>query len=175
MKKFGYFLLNEEKSYLGHKVGDVLTSLQDLQSDMENLGSRQLTRFGEDIVNQIRKILHSRWNQKHQNKLKELQKIAVAIQKTIDDRGDLREILPSAAQALERLSGKLGVKVNDLDAPEMPESGGEDVSPQDFQATGPMPDFKNDGQDQQMPPQAPPMPTQAPPMPPMGQMPGQPM
>jgi hypothetical protein len=171
MKKFGYFLLNEEKSYLGHKVGNVLTSLQDLQSDMENLGSRQLTRFGEDVVNQIRKILHSRWNQKHQNKLKELQKIAVAIQKTIDDRGDLREVLPAAASALERLSGKLGVKVNNLEAPEMPEAGGEDLSPQDFQATGPMPDFKNDGQDPAMPPQDPAMPPQSP----EEQMPGQQM
>ncbi len=150
--------MNEEKSYLGHRVGSVLTSLQDLEGDMENLGTRQLARFGEEIVNQIRKILHSRWNPKYQHQLKELQKIAVAIQKTVEDRGDLKEVLPSASQALQDLSAKLGVKVNNLDAPEA--MGGEDIAPQDFQSTGPMPDFGKDqqapdpnmGQDAQQPP-----------------------
>lgn len=155
MERFSYFLINEERSYLGHRVGDVLTSLQDLESDMENLGSRHLSRLAESIVNQIRKILHSRWSPKHTNQLKELQKIGVAIQKTIDDKGDLKQILPAAAHSLQQLSGKLGVKVNDLDAPEEMDSG-EDISPNDFQATGPMPDF---GQQDQGDPSA-----QGPPM-----------
>lgn len=149
MERFSQFLINEERSYLGHRVGNVLTSLQDLQGDLENLGSRHMARLAEEIVNQIRKILHSNWNPKYHNQLKELQKVAVAIQKTIDDRGDLREIIPAAAQVLQNLSGKLGVRVNNLDAPE-DLAGGEDVDLQSAPATGPMPDFKKKNQGQPM-------------------------
>ena len=139
MNNFKFFLLNEEKTYFGHKVGDVLTSLQDLNNDIENLGSRQLARLAEEIVNQIRKILHDSWSPKHVGHLQQLQKIGVALQKTIEDRGDLREMLPAAANSLQDLMTKLGVKTNNLEAPEIP---GEDVSMDDFQST-PMPQQEN--------------------------------
>lgn len=145
MEKFSYFLLNEEKSYLGHRVGDVLTSVQELEDDMENLGSRQLMRFAEEIVNQIRKIIHGNWKPRYNNNLKELQKIAVAIQRTVDDKGDLRSMLPAVTQSLQELSNKLGVKVNDVEAPEI-EDQGEDISVNDLQSTGPMPSFKDQNQ-----------------------------
>jgi hypothetical protein len=145
MDRFKAFLLNEEKSYLGHRVGDILTAMQDVQQDLPNLGSRHLTKIADDLVNQIRKILHSSWSGKNQNYLKELQKIGVAIKRTIEDRGDLKEILPSAAQALQQLSGKLGVKINNLDAPELMQ--GQEAQPDDFQQTGPDP--------QSQPPQMP--------------------
>ena len=132
MSKFKFFLLNEEKTYFGHRVSDVLTSFQDLNNDIENLGSRQLARLAEEIVNQIRKILHDSWSTKHVGHLHQLQKIGVALQKTVEDRGDLRQMLPAAASALEDLMTKLGVKSNNLEAPEVP---GEDVSMQDFQST----------------------------------------
>lgn len=156
MGRFKEHLLNEERSFLGHKVGDVLTSMQDVQNDLENLGTRQLTRMAEDLVNQIRKILHGSWSPKSFKHLKELQRVAVAIQKTIEEKGDLKEILPAATQTVQDLSGKLGVKVNTLKAPEMP---GEDVSQNDFQLTGQGPAPKQPQQQQgapgqgQMPPQ----------------------
>jgi hypothetical protein len=143
MDKFKVFLLNEERSFLGHRVGDVLTSMQDLQQDMANLGQRHLTRLAEDIVNQIRKILHSRWSPKFHKHLKELQRIAVAIQKTIEDKGNLREIIPAAVQSLQTLSGKLGVKVNNLQAPE--ELPGQEATQDDFQLTGQGPAPKQQG------------------------------
>lgn len=133
MKKFKYFLMNESKVYLGQKVNDVLTSLQDIQSDIDNLGSRHLSRLAENIVNELRKILHGQWEVQHQKYLVKLQKIAVAIMKTVEDRGDLREILPSATKSLEAIAGELGVKINSLQAPEMP---GQDVSQDDFEQTG---------------------------------------
>ena len=83
MKKFKQFLINEQSSYLGKRVGDVLTAMQDTQDHLPNLGARHLTKIAEDIVNQIRKILHGSWSPKNQNELKELQKIGVAIMKTI--------------------------------------------------------------------------------------------
>lgn len=140
---------------MGHRVGDVLTSLQDLQDDMENLGSRQLSKYAEEVVNQIRKIIHSQWNPKYRKDLEELQKIGVAIQKTVEERGDLKQILPAAAQALQTLSSKLGVKVNSLDAPE-DMVGGDNISMKDQQSTGPQPSFKkNQGNQQQQPSQGP--------------------
>lgn len=134
MDTFKSYLLNEEKNYLGHRVGDILTSTQDLQNDMPNMGERHLTRVAETIVNQIRKILHSQWSVKNQQHLKQLQKIAVAVQKTIDDKGDLREIIPAATKALQSLSGKLGVKLHNLQPPEA--EAGEEVNQDDFQLTG---------------------------------------
>jgi hypothetical protein len=168
MDKFKLFLLNEDKAYLGHKVGDLLTSMQDLQDDMENVGSRHLNRLAEEVVNQIRKILHDQWEQRNHKYLKELQKIGVAIQKTIEDKGDLKEMLPSAVQALQDLSGKLGVKVNNLEAPEM--ETGEPINQDDFENTGdgPPQEMPQDLM-QQMPPQDPMQ--QMPPQDPMQQMP----
>ena len=164
MDKFKSFLINENKSYLGHRVGDVLTAVHDLTDDLENLGARHLTRLAEEIVNRIRKILHGQWEARNHKYLQELQKVAVAIQKTIDEKGDLREILPAAQQSLEDLSGKLGIKINSLQAP--PErAGGEDVSQQDFQLTGQGPSQQNQGQPPQQPPQGQ-FPPQQPPIPP---------
>lgn len=136
MERFKGYLLNEEKSYLGHRVGDVLTAMQELEEDMPNLGSRHLNKLAEQLVGQIRKILHSQWTLKNQAHLRELQKIGVAIQKTIDDKGDLKEILPAATQALQQLSGKLGVKVNNMEAPE---DMGEEETPEQMNAPLEMP------------------------------------
>lgn len=132
--KFKNYLLNEEKSYLGKKVGDVLTAMQDAQEDLPNLGARQLIRLAGDIVNQIRKILNDSWSGKSIKHLLELQRAGVAIQKAIDEKGDLKEILPAATQLIQKISGDLGVKVNNLEAPE--QSMGTDINQNDFQLTG---------------------------------------
>lgn len=134
MEKFKGFLLNEEKNYLGRKVASVLTPMQELETDMENMGARHLIRAAEKLVNEIRKILHGHWEQEQQKYLKELQRVAVAIQRTIEEKGDLREIIPAATQAMQTLSGKLGVKINNLQAPEF--QTGEPVSQNDFEETG---------------------------------------
>lgn len=146
MDRFKHFLLNESRTFLGHKVNDVLTSLQDVQEDMPNLGARHLKKLAEQIVNDIRKILHSNWDVANHKYLKELQKIAVAIQKTIDEKGDLRDIVPAATQAVQTLAGRLGVKVNDLQGP--PDMGGEEVGPNDFDLTGTGPAQNTPGQQQ---------------------------
>jgi len=158
MNNFKGFLLNEEKNYLGRKVASVLTPMQELQDDMQNMGARHLVRVAEKLVNDIRKILHGHWEQQQQHFLKELQRIGVAIQKTIEEKGDLREIIPSATQALQTLSGKLGVKVNNLQGPEM--QAGEPVSQDDFEVTGDgpsqqPPQQQQQQQQQQQPPQPP--------------------
>lgn len=113
--EFKDFLINEEKSYLSHRIGDVLTALHDLDGDLDNLGSRQLNRMAEAIVNQIRRILHSQWSDKQIKTLKNLQKIGVGIMRAIDEKGDIKAVIKSATQELEGLSGKMGEPVSDVD------------------------------------------------------------
>lgn len=149
MDRFKLFLINEERNFLGRKIGDVLTAMQDIQQDMPNLGSRHLTKLGEDLVNQIRAILHSRWSPKHEKDLRELQKVAVAIMRTIDERGDLREIIPTATQVLQTVSGKLGAKVNNLKAPDA--IPGQNASQSDFQLSGTGPQMPPQGQEMNNP------------------------
>lgn len=137
---FKYFLINEDKAFLGHKIGDVLTAAQDLEDDLDNLGARQIARISDSIVNQIRKILHSNWQQNQHPHLQELQAVAVMIKKAIEEKRnkgatfDLKETIKMAIQKLEDLSTKLGQPVNQTTAP--PEDAGEEMSPDDFELTG---------------------------------------
>ena len=55
--RFKEFLLVEQRAYLGQKIGDILTATQELRDDSKHMGTRDLTRFSEKIVNQIRRIL----------------------------------------------------------------------------------------------------------------------
>ena len=136
------YLLNEDKSHLGHRVNDILTSMQDLQDDMDNLGTRHFNRLVDELVNEIRKVLHGQWNSQNHGFLGDLQKVAVALKKTLEDKGDMKEIFPAAVQTMQGLAGKLGVKVNDMEAPEM--EGGSDVSQDDFELTGQGPEQQQD-------------------------------
>lgn len=115
---FKDFILNESHNYFGQKIGDILTALHELKSDSKNMGSRDLTRFSERIVNQIRRILHSQWPREEKKHLLTLQKVAVAIMKAIDEREDLPTVISGAAAEIEKLSGRLGVPINKLGAPD---------------------------------------------------------
>jgi hypothetical protein len=136
MDGFKWFLLNENRAYFGHRISDVRTAVQDLQQDMDGMGSRQIARVAESLVGQIRKILHSQWPPQYTPKLKELQRIGVALMKAIDEKDDLKELIPTVAQQLAELSGKLGTKTNNLQAPEVPGGEGPNGQQMDMQLTG---------------------------------------
>lgn len=112
--RFKEFLLNEQRAYLGQKVGDVLTAVQELRDDSKNMGSRDLVRFSQKIVNQLRRILHSNWPREEKKHLLAVQKVAVAIMKAIDEKDDLPTIISGAASSLEKLVGDLGVPIHRL-------------------------------------------------------------
>jgi hypothetical protein len=137
MQGFKGFLLNEEKSYLGHRIGDVLTVVQDLQTDIEGMGLRQITRIAQDIVNQIRKILHSEWSPRQMPQLRELQKVGVALMKAIEEKDDLKQIIPQLSQKIEEIGGKLGEKMNNLKGDKQTDNGNLDGSQVDMQMTPP--------------------------------------
>lgn len=118
--RFKEFLLNEQQAYLGLKVGDILTAAQELRDDAKNMGSRDLTRFSQRIVNQIRRILHSNWPREEVKHLKVLQRVAVAIMKAIDEKEDLGSTISGAVSALEKLVSNLGVPINKLASSDEP-------------------------------------------------------
>jgi|GEM_PF-1959066 len=110
--KFKEFVLVEQKVFLSEKIGDILTSAQELLSDVKHMGTRDLARFSERIVNQIRTILHSYWPKENQKYLKILQKIGVSLIKAIKEKGDLEGTISGVTANLEKLIGDMGSPVN---------------------------------------------------------------
>lgn len=160
---FKQFLLNENKAYLGQKVGDILTSLKEINADSKTMGSRDLVRFSERIVNQIRRILHSNWSKEEKQYLLKLQKIAVAIMKAIDEKNDLPGIIASSTTTMEKLVADLGVPIHKFASPDKKE---------DNKETGTAPPEKNKPTPPPQQPMAPANPPANPPMdinvPPLG-------
>ena len=115
---FRDFLLNENRAYLGQKLGDILNALQDLSDNSEGLGTRQLVNNSEGIVNQMRRILHTRWNSREEPHLKTLQKVAVGIMRAIEEKSDLEGVLKGAVGEVEQLMSRLEVPVNKLGSPD---------------------------------------------------------
>lgn len=111
---FKDFLLNESKYYLAERVGNILSTIQDLLENIEGIGKRQLIVNCDNIVSQIRSILQDKWSEKEKVYLLDIQKIGVAIAKCMDDKGDLSEILQSASSSFEEISNKLGVPLNSI-------------------------------------------------------------
>jgi len=180
---FKNFLLNENKYYLGQRIGDILTAVQDLQQNSEGMGSRQVLANSQRIVDQIRSVLHSNWSKNETKHLKDLQKVGVALARSIEEKDDLEQILPSIANELEEVVSKMGVPVNSLGSPPEEEKGGseEDKSqlspPAGKQPPQPQQQQQPPPQDPQQQPQAPPDPSQAgmpDQQPPMQNPPGQP-
>ena len=111
---FKSFLLNENKYYLGQKIGDILAALQSLSEDASNIGNRGLIRASQGIVNQIRRILHGRWEDEDVNSLKELQKVGVALCKAIDTKDDLASVITGAVDVIEKITQDMEVPINDV-------------------------------------------------------------
>ena len=114
---FKTFIKNEEQAHLAHKINSILTAVQELEEDMGAMGLRHIAKVCEDIVVQFRKILHNNWGMKQHANLKQIQKIAVALQKAIEDKDNLKELIPLVSKELQKLSAKLGEKTNNLKAP----------------------------------------------------------
>ena len=142
--EFKEFMLFEQKQYLAQKVGDILAAAQELKDDAGNMGSRDLSRFSERIVNQIRRVLHSYWSKENQKYLKDLQKIGVAVIKAVKEKGDLANTISGAASSLEELVSKLGTPINKIASPE---SSDEKENTQDSSGT------ESSVKDQYKPPQ----------------------
>ena len=133
--EFGFkdYILLENRVYLGSKMGDILTALQELRDDSQSMGSRSLVRYSEKIVNQIRRVLHTHWPKDELKFLKPLQKIGVAMMKAIEEREGLEEIVSGSAGELEKVLSKMGVPINKIgsNTSDSPEPEDKSTSPKE--------------------------------------------
>lgn len=136
--RFKHFLLNEDGSsrtgYLAQKIGDLLSALQDLDQNAQHIGTRQQVKNAEEIVNYIRRILHTHWEKSEEEYLRVLQKVGVAIMRGIDEKDDLPSIITSATHEIEKVMSDLGVPVNNLGSPEESEPDTNEPSVPDTQS-----------------------------------------
>ena len=109
---FTLYILNETKTHLSQKIGDILSALQNLHDDADHLGTRQLLKASQGIVNQIRRVIHETWPDTEMDSLQILQKIGVALSKAIDENTNLKDVIASSVEELQQASG--GHPVNDL-------------------------------------------------------------
>ncbi len=115
-KGFNDFLLNEGRTYLANKVGDILTALQNLSEDAQGgLGRRAVERAVQKIVDQIRRILHSHWDDTEKYALETLQKVGVGMMVGLEKAEvDLPALMASAVETIEQISSKLGEPINNV-------------------------------------------------------------
>ena len=114
---FKDFILNENKILLAQKVGDILSALQDLNDNMKSIGTRMAVRNIENIVNQIRKILRTKWPDRDQNNIKNLQKCGVFLMKNIEEKNDLEFAVKTSISMLEKIVNSNQDLVNNLASP----------------------------------------------------------
>lgn len=158
--EFGFkdYILLENRVYLGSKMGDILTALQELRDDAKGMGSRSLVRYSEKIVNQIRRVLHTHWPKDELKFLKPLQKIGVAMMKAIEEREGLEGIIAGGAGELEKVLSKMGVPINKIGANTSDDPDTEDKATSDKEKNPPSGGNKPPEQPPAAPPGADPAP-----------------
>jgi len=114
--RFKHFIINEVKSHLGEKLGDILAALQNLSEDAPNMGTKQLVDSTKGIVDNIRPILKDNWPDTEKSSLEALQRVGVALSNAIESNEDLKSTLATAVQDLQQSSEKLGEPVNTIGA-----------------------------------------------------------
>lgn len=117
---FRTYVLNENKVYLAKEIGDVLNSSQELSDEVNKIGTRNLVRYGQIIVNKARGILQGHWGNENRKFLKSLQKCAVALAKSIDENDNIEDVLKSTIDTLQKVIDKMGVPVNAFQVTEKP-------------------------------------------------------
>ena len=155
--RFKHFLLHENTVYLAQRVGDVLNALQELEQNSQGMGTRQLVRNAETVVNQIRRILHTSWSKEEERHLKVLQKVGVGLMRAIEEKDDLPSVISGCSQELQKVTAKIGEPVNQIGTPEGKEAPPDEKKPDQTS--------KPEGPDKQQPQPQPqqPQPGQQPP------------
>lgn len=121
--KFEKFILNEANEIIAKKTGDVLSSLQELKSDIKSLSRRSTERAIAKTVNSIRNIIHGKKKNSDEKLFKLLQKIGVSLMVGLEKTGtDLESVLTSAVSELEEV-------LKNMDLPPISDIGERDDNP----------------------------------------------
>ena len=91
--KFKDFLLKESFNTSVPELGDILSSLETIKTDIDNLNKKQILDYLNDLLVNIRGLINPK-NDK--NLVKILQKIGCAIIDDIKDNNDLKDTIDSS-------------------------------------------------------------------------------
>ena len=113
-----FFLLGENKSDFSVKVGDILSSLQDVYSDIDTMNKKDVFVYVINVVNNIRPLLKKDIGP---NYLNSLQKIATALMKDYDEKNDPKDNIFSSIKELEALLSSMGLPINKINITQTPQ------------------------------------------------------
>lgn len=114
---FKQFLLLENEQFLAVQMNNVLQDLQDLQDEIENIGTKNLVKTSQLIANNIRNIIKSHWEISTNKPLVSLQKCGVAILKAIQEKSDLKDVFPSLIEEIQKAISQMKEPVNRIANP----------------------------------------------------------
>lgn len=111
---FKDFLIRETQEFLGKEIGRILSSLQSLSDDAKKIGAEKLVEYVKTLISDIQSIVGGHWLPEDIKYLLDLQKVGVALSKSLDEKNDLHGTLQSSAEQLKATLKNMGVPVNDL-------------------------------------------------------------
>jgi hypothetical protein len=117
LEGFKNYLIVENDQFLAVQVNNVLEDLQNLLDEIENIGTRNLVKTSNVIANNIRNIVKSHWEVSNEKPLLSLQKCGVAILKSIEEKSDLKELIPELVKEIENSLAQMKQPVNKIASP----------------------------------------------------------
>lgn len=114
---FKQFLIIENEQFLALQTNDILEDLKNLKDEIENIGTKNLVKTSQLIANNIRNIIKSHWEISTDKPLLSLQKCGVAILKAIQEKSDLKDIIPACIEEIEKTISQMKEPVNRIASP----------------------------------------------------------
>lgn len=115
MSKFKNYLITEQTNLLNDRLSPLINTMDSLKNDVAQLGNRQIIKSLTNIANEIRKILNDDWPNSTLPTLKFLQKIALFILKSIDEKSDdLKSVVDIVSQNFYSIADKSKIQLNNL-------------------------------------------------------------
>ena len=116
--EFKNFFYNENESDFIVSIGDVLSALRDIYSDIDVMTKKDVFIYVINTVNSIRPLLKQDMNPIYLNTL---QKISVALNKDYDEKNDPKDNIYSSIEELESLLSSSGLPMNKTNITKTPQ------------------------------------------------------
>lgn len=119
--RFKDFLLNEDRTSLAERIGDILSALQELAPVAEKKTQASLSA-AKSIVAQIRNIVRNTDPKDNKEVMDKMVDTGVMLSKSVDGTGDktLPEAANTAISDLKKVVAKLGAPINTIASGEAP-------------------------------------------------------
>lgn len=117
---FKQFLLTEDKSDLGLKIGNIVNAIDDISKDIDHKGQK-LNVFADDIIVRVKSILRTDWPSELIQYLKQIRSALIIVCKSMDgsNKTPLPEAMVSFSKQLKKIADGLGAPLTDIGTPPM--------------------------------------------------------